>query len=213
MKPYHKNPRRISDKQEKDLSTWLSELGDLSGIVHDLNSNEIIGGNQRSRIFDINNCEIVITERNDFPDKQGTVALGYIVWQGNKYAYRQVRWSERQAEQANIVANRAGGDWDLEILTTNFEVADLTAWGFSVGELGKIGRGNNPEDEWVGMPEFEQKDTFGAVLTVKVHFASEEAMEEFSEFVGQELTLKSTFIWYPKQENADLKVYQVLDES
>jgi hypothetical protein len=62
MKPYHKNPRRISDKQQGDLATWLLELGDLSGIVHELNSDEIIGGNQRSKIFDINSCKVIMTE-------------------------------------------------------------------------------------------------------------------------------------------------------
>ena len=35
MKPYANNPRRISDKQLADLATWLAELGDLSGIVHE----------------------------------------------------------------------------------------------------------------------------------------------------------------------------------
>ena len=48
MKLYHKNPRQITKKQYSDLETWLRELGDLSGIVHDLNSDEIIGGNQEA---------------------------------------------------------------------------------------------------------------------------------------------------------------------
>jgi hypothetical protein len=135
MKRYHNNPRRISDKQLADLSTWLAELGDLSGIVHDLNSDQIIGGNQRSKVFDVNACEIVLTEQYANPDEQGTVALGYILWQGNKYAYRQVRWNERQAEKANIVANRAGGEWDFELLSSNFAVDDLLAWGFEPVEL------------------------------------------------------------------------------
>ena len=47
MKQYHKNPRKITDAQKKALERDLKELGDLSGIVHDVNSDEIIGGNQR----------------------------------------------------------------------------------------------------------------------------------------------------------------------
>lgn len=147
MKPYHKNPRRINDRQLEDLTTWLAELGDLSGIVHDLNSDEIIGGNQRSRIFDINACETVLVEELPVPDEQGTVAFGYVLWQGKKYAYRQVRWTERQAEQANIVANRAGGEWDFEILASDFEVHDLLAWGFDPVELGIIGKESKGEGE------------------------------------------------------------------
>lgn len=58
MKEYHKNPRKISADQLEQLKANIEELGDLSGIVHDLNSDEIISGNQRSKIIDINNCEI-----------------------------------------------------------------------------------------------------------------------------------------------------------
>jgi hypothetical protein len=58
-----------------------------------------------------------------------------VVWKDRKYSYRQVRWTERQAEQANIVANRAGGEWDFEILTNRFSVEDLLNWGFEPVEF------------------------------------------------------------------------------
>ncbi len=135
MNPYAKNPRRISDDQFKDLEQWLRELGDLSGIVHDLNSDQIIGGNQRSRVFDVNKCQIEIVERYEAPDAQGTVAFGFVIWEGNKYTYRQVRWTAKQCEQANIVANKAGGDWDIDKLLTEFEKDDLLDWGFQPDEL------------------------------------------------------------------------------
>ena len=48
MKQFHKNPRQITTKQYSDLETWLKKYGDLSGVVHDLNSDQVIGGNQRS---------------------------------------------------------------------------------------------------------------------------------------------------------------------
>jgi hypothetical protein len=132
---YHKNPRQITVQQFENLERWLEELGDLSGVVHDLNSNQIIGGNQRGRVFEINECEIVLTEENDEPDEQGTVAIGYIVWKGYRYTYRQVRWIEHQCEMANIVANRAGGEWDHDILANEFELNDLLKWGFIEHDL------------------------------------------------------------------------------
>ena len=135
MKHYHKNPRQITDGELADLRRWLGELGDLSGIVHDLNSDEIIGGNQRGRVFDVNQCEIELVAGPHEPDGQGTVAHGFVVWEGNRYAYRQVRWSARQCEKANIVANQAGGDWDAVILAAEFEASDLLEWGFAEGEL------------------------------------------------------------------------------
>ena len=129
-KPYHKNPRQITVKQFDNLADTLARLGDLSGVVHELNTDEIIGGNQRIKVFGIEKCEIELTQTFDVPDAQGTVALGYIVWEGKRYAYRQVRWDARMAEEANIVANRAGGDWDYDILANEFNTEDLLAWGF-----------------------------------------------------------------------------------
>ena len=134
MKTYHKNPRRITDSQLEALADSLHDLGDLSGIVHDLNSDEVISGNQRSKVFDINDCEIVL-EHEQEPDEQGTVGLGYVIWQGNRYGYRQVRWTPKQCEAANIKANRLGGDWDWDKLT-EFDLGDLLEWGFSEPELG-----------------------------------------------------------------------------
>ena len=138
MKTYHKNPRQITKKQFSDLETWLAELGDLSGIVHDLNSDEIVSGNMRSRVFNIDECEVEITEQYDQPDIQGTVAHGYVVWQGKKYAYRQVRWTTEQCEKANIIANKAGGDFNFDILGNDFNIDNLLEWGFTNIELGIV---------------------------------------------------------------------------
>ena len=136
MKNYHKNPRQIKDKQFRDLRAWLLELGDLSGIVHDLVSDEVISGNQRMRAIDIAKCEIVLTEGPHDPDAQGTVAHGYVLWQGAKYNYRQVRWTPEQCEKANIVANKAGGSWDFDVLANEFDIVNLLEWGFTAGEFG-----------------------------------------------------------------------------
>ncbi len=154
-KPYHKNPRQITAKQYEALAIDLAELGDLGGVVHDLNSDEMVGVNQRSRVFDVNDCDVVLTEVLDAPDAQGTVAHGYVLWKGHKYAYRQVRWTPRQAERANIVANKAGGRWDFDILADRFEQDDLLAWGFEPFELG-LGE-DVKSQEPVGVDEVPQQ--------------------------------------------------------
>lgn len=134
MKEYHKNPRKITPKQLEQLKANIEELGDLSGIVHDLNTDEIIAGNQRSKVIDIAKCEIVITEKFDTPTPQGTVAWGYVIFEGQKLNYRQVRWTDRQREKANITANALGGDWDYQILKSEFRLTDLSNWGLDTIE-------------------------------------------------------------------------------
>lgn len=162
MKFYNKNPRRITPKQLEQLKANIQELGDLSGIVHDLNTDEIISGNQRSKVIDINKCKVVITERYDTPNQQGTVAWGYVIFEGQKLNYRQVRWDERQREKANITANALGGDWDYDILEDKFDSMDLVDWGLTRLEEYKVKKTANDHaslfDKFV-IPPFSILDT------------------------------------------------------
>lgn len=135
MKQYFKNPRTLSEKQFKLLKRDLEELGDLSGIVHDLNSDEIIGGNQRSKVFDLKPEMITTVDRFDPPTRTGTVAAGYVDYGGERFGYRAVRWTPKQCEKANIVANKSGGTWNMEVLVNEFDVGDLKEWGFEDVEL------------------------------------------------------------------------------
>lgn len=115
MKGYNNNPRQITTKQYKALCVSLDELGDLSGIVHNIPTDEIIGGNQRMRALDLKDEDIVITEQYDEPTRAGTVALGYVERHGEKFGYRAVAWDAETCRLANLRANHLGGsdDWDI----------------------------------------------------------------------------------------------------
>lgn len=136
MKKYHKNPRFITKEQRNKLKETMARLGDISGIVENKRTQEVISGNQRSSVIDINECQIEITHESEVPDAQGTLALGFVHWRGNRYNYRLVDWDERTCEEANIIANRGGGEWDFDILANQFEMEDLTDWGFKEWEFG-----------------------------------------------------------------------------
>jgi hypothetical protein len=211
MNHYHKNPRTITKKQFADLQDSLRRLGDLSGVVHDLTTDEIVGGNQRMDVFDLKTCQIEITERFDQPDAQGTVARGWVIWQGHRYTYRAVMWDEKTREEANIRANKAGGSWDMDVLANQFEIPDLIEWGFAPYELGIVDEAINPGDEWQGMPEFEQGEADG-FHTIKVHFANVVDMEEFAKLICQTITEKTKSLWYPPREKSELLSFVVEDE-
>jgi DNA modification methylase len=166
MKQYSKNARKISEQQLADLESYLRELGDLGGIVHDLNSDQIIGGNQRSKVFDINECKIEIEHRMKRPDAQGTVALGYVIWKGKRYSYRQVRWTAKQCEKANIIANKAGGEWDDELLTQYFKGSDLLKLGFSDDEIEDL-FGEPTRKKIDAKPRFDEADKLLKAWRVK----------------------------------------------
>lgn len=128
LKEYKHNPRKITSEQLEKLKRNVEELGDLSGIVHDLNTGEIISGNQRSKAIDIRKCEIVLTEKYPDPTAEGTVAWGYVIWEGQRLNYREVRWNAAQRKKANITANSLGGEWDWDILSAEFDASLLEEW-------------------------------------------------------------------------------------
>lgn len=129
------NPRKISIKQTDKLRETLEEFGDLSGIVYNRNTGNFVGGNQRSKVMDFDSCKIEYTEKKRKPDAQGTVALGFVIWKGKKYSWREVKWDEEKERRGNIVANKGGGEWDWVKLEEHFKEEELIEYGFSDDEL------------------------------------------------------------------------------
>ena len=136
------NPRKMSAKEKEQLKKHLESLGDLSGVIYDINSKSFVGGNQRSDIFD--GAPITITERFDKPTKNKTVAHGFILYKGEKFAYREVAFTESEFREACIVANNDGGAFDLEILS-GWDEYELEEWGFDVGVFEEISEPKNIE--------------------------------------------------------------------
>lgn len=147
VKEYHKNPRHITDDRKRELEKNMLELGDISGIVHDLNTGEIISGNQRSKIINLEECEVVISEEYKEPTKQGTVAIGHVIWQEQKFNYRAVKWNDAQREKANITANALTGYWSHEILAEEWQDVDLLKWGISEQDVKALQVKENKKQE------------------------------------------------------------------
>ena len=155
MKLYEGNPRTITKKQFERLQDTLHRLGDLSGIVHDINSDQIIGGNQRVRALDLLGHEPVIKQVYIEPTRTGTVKEGYYEIEGEHYSYRAVVWKPEQCEEANIAANIAVGDWNFDILSS-WEAVKLKDWGFNAE---KLAAWNNNAANVRLMQEIEESET------------------------------------------------------
>jgi hypothetical protein len=142
LKEYSKNPRKISEERFVKLTDSLKKLGDLSGIIVNINTNEVIGGNQRTKAFltDRDSYVIEVTKKFPEPRTDGTVAYGYVsrdkgLPTEQKFSYREVQWTEDQAEEANIVANKITGQWDYDVLANKFDSDKLLNYGFTEKEL------------------------------------------------------------------------------
>jgi hypothetical protein len=68
------------------------------------------------------------------------------------------------------------------------------------------------EEEWQGMPEYNQKYLLPA-YSVKVNFTCVEDLQAFSELIKQRLTIKTTYVWFPEQEHEMVYMKRYVDES
>ena len=71
---------------------------------------------------------------------------------------------------------------------------------------------DDPSGEWQGMPEFDQPDKM-PYRTLYVHFTDDAAAADFAALVGQQLTEKTKYIWYPEQKPRQFTTAYVSDES
>lgn len=108
---YKDNPRILTEKQKMDLEKSLKKFGFTQVIV--LNADKtIISGHQRCRIL---------------------AELGYTDVDC-KISDRQL--SEADFKELNIRDNQNGGEFDYDVLSNIFDIAELLEYGFSEDELG-----------------------------------------------------------------------------
>lgn len=113
------NPRSMSKHDREALRKSMERFGDLSGIVFNRRTNQLVGGHQRVKAFKkTKNAQVVIETRYDQPSAAGTVARGVITIEGfnEPFTYREVDWDIHTEEAANIAANRIAGEFDVKRL-------------------------------------------------------------------------------------------------
>lgn len=107
------NPRRISDEALKGLGYSLKEFGDLSGIVFNTRTGNLVAGHQRVKALQAQYGDLAI-------------AKGYIHANGDRFAVRLVDWPKEKEQAANVAANSPTiqGEFteDLQTLLNSIQV-------------------------------------------------------------------------------------------
>ncbi len=176
LKPASYNPRKITPKKLDDLGKSMKEFGDLSGIIKNIRTGNLIGGHQRLKHFD---PEWSITKRKH-TDDTGTVAVGEIDSPFGIWAYREVDWPEDREKTANIAANKHGGEFDMSALKSLvFELkdsdTDIKLTGFDDGEFEKL---ITSEKEWKEAGNLG--DSFTKAVTSKIKRITENHPRELN---------------------------------
>lgn len=120
-------------------------------------------------------------------------------------------WTAEMIAAYRLADNKLGelSSWDDAVLAAELmalqEASELIGLiGFNERELeGLLAPETDPLAEWQGMPEFEQPAA-DAYRSIMVHFKDGAAVDEFRKIIGQTITDKTKFIWYPQ---ADIETY------
>jgi len=186
--PYARNARTHSDEQVAQIAASIKEWGWTTPVLID-EDGEIIAGHGR----------VMAARKLGIEEVPTMTATGWTKAQKQAYVLAD-----------NQLPQNAG--WDMDLL--KIEMQDLSSEGFDLSLIGfddgaimnlalPVEEGQtNADEEWEGMPEFEQDDktSFRHVI---VHFENNDDLTEFFSIIGQNHTDKTKSIWFPEQENMD----------
>lgn len=183
LKNYERNPRKVNDKEFKDLKKSIQDHPEFFEARPVLYNKDFVvfAGNMRLR---------------------AARELGM-----EKVPSLLVDVSKEEQDKIMLLDNRQAGKWDFEILGADFDITELLGVGFSEMELG-LAVANDPNAEWADMPEFHQADKT-AMRSIIVNFKTKEDVDDFAERIGQELSEKIRSIWHPevRPEKSIDKIY------
>lgn len=153
--PNPANPRKPwAAGQAATFAESLAVFGDLSGVVENVRTGRLVGGHKRTDQFAADAAaEVIITDRLEQPDATGTLAFGYVVSLGTRWAYRLVDWLEDKEAAANVAANKWGAEFDfgaLERMLPTMNGFDLKLTGFSDAEWKEVKAANVPPTHSTG---------------------------------------------------------------
>jgi hypothetical protein len=119
--------------------------------VHNARSGELVAGHQRLK--HLGEAEIQIAKTYSPPTAIGTVAEGWVNYNGERFTFRQVDWAEDKANKAMLAANNMAGTWERDLLSDLIEQIapeeiDLTGFvGQDLAELLNAGSADDDEAE------------------------------------------------------------------
>ena len=196
--PYARNSREHTEDQIAQIAASIREFGFTNPVLIDQDEG-IIAGHGR-----------VLAARKLNMDKVPCIKLAHLTEaQKRAYIIADNRLSDLSTFNEDMLR--------IELADLNGLDFDLSLLGFDGGELDRLlmdqSEGEtDPYEEWDGMPEYEQEDS-DAYRSLYVHFADEDAVQDFQKIIGQKLTEKTKYIWHPAQVKEDLKKYRCVDES
>ena len=192
------NPRIHPQEQTDAIEELIDKVGFIDEIKVSRRSGKIINGHDRTKLAMIRGQSELPVNFYDLTEEEEAMALRF------------------------YDATGAMAEFDLEKLQRLAEISkpieqDLEALGALMEKVRRGGKfsGEEVDDplaEWEDMPEFIQEDA-SAFRTIKVHFLSQDAVDEFSGLIEQRFSEKTHYIYHPRLDKEDLTKYIAHDKS
>lgn len=179
--PYAQNSRTHSEAQVQQIAASIREFGFNNPVLIDPDG-VLIAGHGR-----------VLAAQALGLEEVPTITLAHLTAAQRK-AY---------VIADNQIALNAGWDHDLlrlEVLALGEDIdLDLLGFGDDLQNilLERLEGENDPAEHWQGMPSFENQDKT-AFRSLAIHFADQAAVDAFAKKIGQKITDKTRFVWFPE---------------
>lgn len=113
LRPSEYNPRQMTERQAHDLRASIREFGLVDPLIVNVHPDRygvVVGGHRRL----------------DFSAQEGMEEVPCV----------EVNLPLNRERELNIRLNKNTGEWDMDALSSHFDLDELTAWGFEEWELG-----------------------------------------------------------------------------
>jgi hypothetical protein len=177
LKPAPYNPREIAPEAMAALEKSLERFGVVEPIIWNERTGHVVGGHQRQKILEsanVDETDVVVIDISESEEKALNIALNSPLINGTFTADLDGLLEELASAQPVLFEElQLGGLFQTEV---NFD----------------------PTAAWDGMPRYTSED-LGAFRTIHVHFANQEAVDEFAKLLERNVGGVRS-MWFPPAE-------------
>lgn len=200
LTPNPRNARTHPPEQVEQIAGSIKEFGWTFPILADMDDGGVIVAGHGRRLAAL---KLIAA------DEPIRLPSGRVLPKGMVPVIDCTGWTEEQRRAYTLADNRLAetSEWNDELLKVELrfledEGFDLKLTGFDDASVAKLFAEPDESDElreWGGMPEFDQQDK-KAFRSLALHFPDQAAVDKFAELIGQKITPKTRFVWYPEIE-------------
>ena len=164
--------------QQNALSGVLKEIGLVQNVVANRTTGHLVDGHLRVMLAMRENQPVVPVTWVELSEEEEHLILASL-------------------DPLAAMATADAGALDALLSSVQSGEAAVQAMLAQVAARAGLYNPDNPDELWEGTPEFHQEDKT-AFQSIHIHFANQEAVDEFAGLIDQKITPQTRSTWYPQ---------------